>query len=504
MPIANAARDELYSHKVLSLSTAESTLHCIEASSRTLGGRGCGCERRAACSALHPQRREDRVGDGVAPPRSPLPLAAFGPRPQPASTLCCIGHRPTRQSCGVEGLVIARRRQHPPTTPDLAMCPPAACVSQILGCIFSTVSALAHGEARLALWSLSALLTSALSLYLLHRRRDIYLRPPVRDCLYAAMRLHRAFAIVGMRRWGCGGAGGWGGQRSGEAGGQARGLGGPRWRRSKAGSHTCLCGLTVWFQQEQACGTGCPPRRSSTSPHPPCRPLPPLPPTCCRVLKAPMMMGAAASSVGDRVYFAKAVLVRRRHAPRRLLLLLLDPPPPPPPRCQPDGAVLPRLPRPTPAAACRRPAQVNSSILPILLQALVLQLPLPLQAAVQVGGRVGAAGGRAAPLLAPDARSPPPLACQPAALPGPRSSPSSPPSPALPHCLPACPPARPLPAPAAPGGGGRRHPAGHARLLRQPGGRRPAALALCLAGEGAVAAVRRRHGSHLGQVGGVC
>ncbi|EFN52023.1 hypothetical protein CHLNCDRAFT_59076 [Chlorella variabilis] len=124
---------------------------------------------------------------------------------------------------------------------------------KILGCIFFTVSALAHGEARLALWSLSALLTSALSLYLLHRRRDIYLRPPVRDCLYAAMRLHRAFAIVGMRR----------------------------------------------------------------------------------VLKAPMMMGAAASSVGDRVYFAKAVLV-------------------------------------------------NSSILPILLQALVLQLPLPLQAAVQV------------------------------------------------------------------------------------------------------------------------
>jgi len=71
---------------------------------------------------------------------------------------------------------------------------------QVLGCIFSTVSALSHSEPWLATWSITALLTSALSLYLLHRRRDIYERPGVRDYLYAGMRLHRAFAIVGMRR----------------------------------------------------------------------------------------------------------------------------------------------------------------------------------------------------------------------------------------------------------------------------------------------------------------
>ena len=72
---------------------------------------------------------------------------------------------------------------------------------QVLGCVFSTVSALAHGEVMLAIWSLSALATSALALWLLHCRRDLYLRSSLRDWLYAGMRLHRAYAIVGMRRW---------------------------------------------------------------------------------------------------------------------------------------------------------------------------------------------------------------------------------------------------------------------------------------------------------------
>lgn len=40
----------------------------------------------------------------------------------------------------------------------------------MLGCIFSTASALTHGEAALALWSLSALATSLVALYLLQRR----------------------------------------------------------------------------------------------------------------------------------------------------------------------------------------------------------------------------------------------------------------------------------------------------------------------------------------------
>lgn len=72
---------------------------------------------------------------------------------------------------------------------------------QVLGCVFSTVSALAHGEIMLAVWSLSALATSALALWLLHCRRDLYLRSSLRDWLYTGMRLHRAYAIVGMRRW---------------------------------------------------------------------------------------------------------------------------------------------------------------------------------------------------------------------------------------------------------------------------------------------------------------
>lgn len=73
----------------------------------------------------------------------------------------------------------------------------------MLGCIFSTLSALAHGEAQLAAWSASALLTSLAALWLIHRRRDLYLTA-WRDWLYAGMRLHRAVAIVAMRR--CGGA----------------------------------------------------------------------------------------------------------------------------------------------------------------------------------------------------------------------------------------------------------------------------------------------------------
>jgi hypothetical protein len=127
---------------------------------------------------------------------------------------------------------------------------------EVLGCVFSTVSALAHGEVMLAAWSLSALATSALALWLLHCRREVYLRSSLRDWLYAGMRLHRAYAIVGMRR-----------------------------------------GL--------------------------------MPPP------APTGVTGPGPAAGDRVYFAKAVLV-------------------------------------------------SSSILPILLQSLVLQLQLPLQAAVQV------------------------------------------------------------------------------------------------------------------------
>lgn len=71
----------------------------------------------------------------------------------------------------------------------------------MLGCLFSAASAVAHGEAVLVAWSVSALLSSALALYLLHHQRELYMSTSLRDWLYAGMRIHRACAIVGVRRW---------------------------------------------------------------------------------------------------------------------------------------------------------------------------------------------------------------------------------------------------------------------------------------------------------------
>jgi hypothetical protein len=150
----------------------------------------------------------------------------------------------------------------------------------VLGCLFSGGTALAQGETQLALWSLSALLTSLAALFLLHRRRSLYLRASVRNWLYAGVRLHRACAIVAMRR-----------ALSPSA-------------LAKSGSSSSGNGSS-FFNSAAAAGGG----RGG--------------------------LGSLGAAAGDRVYFAKAVLV-------------------------------------------------NSSILPILLQSLVLQLPLGMQAAVQV------------------------------------------------------------------------------------------------------------------------
>ena len=160
---------------------------------------------------------------------------------------------------------------HPPTSSH----PPSHPLPlQVLGGLFSAGTSLAQGETQLALWSLSALLTSLAALFLLHRRRSLYLRAFVRDWLYAGVRLHRACAIVAMRRVL---------SPSDLVGGGSR-------------------GGSIFGSNDAAGGGG------------------------------PHGLGPAA---GDRVYFVKAVLV-------------------------------------------------NSSILPILLQSLVLQLPLGMQAAVQV------------------------------------------------------------------------------------------------------------------------
>ena len=214
--------------------------------------------------------------------------------------------------------------------------------------MFSTVSALAHGEVRLAAWSLSALATSALALWLLHCRRDMYLRSSLRDWLYAGMRLHRAYAIVGMRRW-VGGRVGKCIRLKRSAAQRVQSIACPVMQGVNSLRSTLeqniVAGLQASARAAHRSTYHCP-NRGSLAPGN-CIPPHPSHPSTCRGLTpppAPPGITGPGPAAGDRVYFAKAVLV-------------------------------------------------SSSILPILLQSLVLQLQLPLQAAVQVrqGGQ-GRAG----------------------------------------------------------------------------------------------------------------
>lgn len=257
----------------------------------------------------------------------------------------------------------------PPSPPSLIACPsciqciptrPPFTLAQVLGCVFSATSALVKRDAATAAWSLSALLTSAAALFLLHGRRNLHRHAPLRNCLYAVMRLHRAWAIVGMRR--CG-VQGWVDGSGAEAGGRA-----------------CLLRAAVAA------------RRLHASPH---LALARLTPRCCRVTLAPTLPPLPRGTGGataDRVYFAK-VRAELLTVPPLLLLLVAVAPQGwwacCAPRCAAPVLRAPTpLPAPAPPAASGGPGQLEHPAHPAASPG----------AAAAAGAAGGGAGARAGSL----------------------------------------------------------------------------------------------------------
>lgn len=89
-------------------------------------------------------------------------------------------------TCGARAAWPARHC-HPPPRPYHPQIPRRTLAASLL-------------QPILAVWSLSALATSLASLFLLRRHPAALERPRVREPWYAALRVHRALAIVGMRR----------------------------------------------------------------------------------------------------------------------------------------------------------------------------------------------------------------------------------------------------------------------------------------------------------------
>ena len=322
------------------------------------------------------------------------------------------------------------------------------------------------------------------------------MRAPLRNCLYAAMRLHRACAIVGMRR--C--------VRAGV----------PRAGRGPGGGCRCWgAGLLLPLRyaearpahperQRQPCASARHHRTPSRPPRMQSGGRADADAAAARAgrrLRRPSVLRQGARRAGGILGAGAAWRQGGRAAGRcaggagsaQAALQL--------PACVPgsaraltlsDGLCWPTL----HLCCCPQAVLVNSSILPILLQALVLQLPLALQAAVQVRARGGshrrAACSSQVALLLADCRTATPRL--------PRQSHMCP---SHPLTMTTYPPTQPSMRPCLPPGGGRlhRHPR-HARLLRQPGGRRRGAGPVWLAGAPAGPPVCGRHGRHVQQVGG--
>lgn len=219
-------------------------------------------------------------------------------------------------TCGARAAWPARHC-HPPPRPYHPQIPRRTLAASLL-------------QPILAVWSLSALATSLASLFLLRHHPAALERPRVREPWYAALRVHRALAIVGMRRVL---------KDPVKLGRCAR----ARSAASAISVHQCVMLSCIMFGQEEQDGRegGAPAwqwmRTALFGPVRPMITVTPPPPSRAALHPASPTLH---SSPNRRSYFLKALLV-------------------------------------------------NSSVLPILLQSIIFQLSLPLQALTQVGPKAG-------------------------------------------------------------------------------------------------------------------